>query len=124
MLEICIFCWAVFGIFALVVLLIYHLSDAKDMIRMTYAQFKTIFNAMPEKWSVDYSGWTEWFKTFHYDVKRRNTHYEVMGRTLTEYILMRRLVKRYKAQRDKRQLGERTLRFVKQMEEDIKGGNQ
>lgn len=124
MLEVCIGCWIIFAFFASIVLGIYHLSDAKDMIRLSYSQFKTIFQALPDKWRVGYSSWTVYFNTFHYDVCEDHRDYEVMGRTLTEYILMRRLVKRYKAQMDKRRLGERTLRFVKQMKEDINGGNQ
>ena len=105
------------GGFVAIIFAIFYYVDRRDYNTISYKEFKGIYGISPDSWSIEY--YEGDFAKIKYINSRNGNRYLMTGKTIRDYILIRRTINKRKKLLEKQRLNQVKGDMLKDLKKDI-----
>ena len=105
------------GGFAAFIFIIFYYCDRQDCMTISYKEFKSLFGISPDSWDIVTS--MSDFSRIAYTNSSNRNHYLMAGKTVRDYVLIRRTINKRKKLLEKQRLNQLKGKMLKDLKQDV-----
>lgn len=117
MLQLLLRVFGFLGCFVAIIFTIFYYVDRRDYNTISYKEFKGIYGISPDSWSIEY--YEGDFAKIKYINSRNGNRYLMTGKTIRDYILIRRTINKRKKLLEKQRLNQVKGDMLKDLKKDV-----